>query len=111
MTSSDVITTSSLFEEDMILKNYNADSNKMKQITPGVDLEIFTPDLTIKRENIFLSIGRIQEQKGQIETIKFLDNFRKVDNNFFLVKEKLPFFGKRQKELLTEKPLKICLSH
>ncbi len=82
MTSSDVITTSSLFEEDMILKNYNADSNKMKQITPGVDLEIFTPDSTIKRENIFLSIGRIQEQKGQIETIKFLDNFRKVENNF-----------------------------
>ena len=66
----------------MILKNYNADSNKMKQITPGVDLEIFTPDSTIKRENIFLSIGRIQEQKGQIETIKFLDNFRKVENNF-----------------------------
>ena len=34
------------------------------------------------RENIFLSIGRIQEQKGQIETIKFLDNFRKIENNF-----------------------------
>jgi glycosyltransferase involved in cell wall biosynthesis len=45
-------------------------------------IEIFTPDSTIKRENIFLSIGRIQEQKGQIETIKFLDNFRKVENNF-----------------------------
>jgi len=82
MNSSDVITTSSLFEGDMILENYNIDSNKMKQITPGVDLEIFTPDSTIKRENIFLSIGRIQEQKGQIETIKFLDNFRKVENNF-----------------------------
>ena len=83
MTSSDIITTSSLFEEYMILDNYNVDSNKVKQITPGVDIEIFTPDSTIKRENIFLSVGRIQEQKGQIETIKFLDNFRKVDNNFF----------------------------
>ncbi len=82
MTSSDVITTSSLFEEDMILKNYNVDSNKMKLITPGVDVEIFSPDQTVKRENIFLSIGRIQEQKGQIETIKFLDNFKKVENNF-----------------------------
>ena len=82
MTSSDVITTSSLFEEDMILKNYNVDSNKMKLITPGVDVEIFSPDATVKRENIFLSIGRIQEQKGQIETIKFLDNFKKVENNF-----------------------------
>ena len=83
MNSSDVITTSSLFEEDMILENYNIDSNKMKQIMPGVDVEIFTPDSRIKRENIFLSIGRIQEQKGQIETIKLLDNFRKVENNFF----------------------------
>jgi len=82
MNSSDVITTSSLFEEEMILENYNADSNKLKKITPGVDVEIFTPDTTIKRENIFLSIGRIQEQKGQIDTIKFLDNFRKVENNF-----------------------------
>jgi D-inositol-3-phosphate glycosyltransferase len=82
MTSSDIITTSSLFEEDMILKNYNVDSNKMKLITPGVDVEIFSPDQTVKRENIFLSIGRIQEQKGQIETIKFLDNFKKVENNF-----------------------------
>ena len=85
MTSSDIITTSSLFEEYMILDNYNVDSNKVKQITPGVDVEIFTPDSTIKRENIFLSVGRIQEQKGQIETIKFLDNFRKVDNNFSVI--------------------------
>ena len=83
MTSSDAITTSSLFEEDMILKNYKVDLNKMKKITPGVDVEIFTPDTTTNRENVFLSIGRIQEQKGQIETIKFLDNFRKVENNFF----------------------------
>ena len=83
MTSADLITTSSLFEEGMILENYNIDSNKMKQIMPGVDVEIFTPDSRIKRENIFLSIGRIQEQKGQIETIKLLDNFRKVENNFF----------------------------
>src|SRR6056300_50759 len=82
MNSSDVITTSSLFEEEMILENYNADSNKLKKITPGVDVEIFTPDTTIQRENIFLSIGRIQEKKGQIDTIKFLDNFRKVENNF-----------------------------
>jgi glycosyltransferase involved in cell wall biosynthesis len=82
MTSSDIITTSSLFEEDLILKNYNVVSDKIKLITPGVDGEIFTPDSTLKRENIFLSIGRIQEQKGQIETIKFLDNFRKVESNF-----------------------------
>jgi glycosyltransferase involved in cell wall biosynthesis len=82
MFSANAVTSSSKFEEDIILENYTIDSTKIKQITPGVDNEIFSPDLSLNRENIFLSIGRIQEQKGQIETIKFLDNFRKVENNF-----------------------------
>ena len=82
MFSANAVTSSSKFEEDIILENYTIDSTKIKQITPGVDNEIFSPDLSVNRENIFLSIGRIQEQKGQIETIKFLDNFRKVENNF-----------------------------
>ena len=82
MTSSDVITTSSQFEKNMISENYKIDSSKMKLVKPGVDVEIFIPNSEINRENIFLSIGRIQEQKGQIDVIKFLDNFRKVENNF-----------------------------
>ena len=82
MTSSDVITTSSQFEKNMISENYKIDSSKMKLVKPGVDVEIFVPNSETKRENIFLSIGRIQEQKGQIDVIKFLDNFRKVENNF-----------------------------
>ena len=82
MTSSDVITISSQFEKNMISENYKIDSSKMKLVKPGVDVEIFVPNSEIKRENIFLSIGRIQEQKGQIDVIKFLDNFRKVENNF-----------------------------
>ena len=82
MDASNIVTTSSIFEEFMISENYKIDENKIKKITPGIDKEIFTPDLTIERENIFLSIGRIQEQKGQMETINFLDNFRKVESNF-----------------------------
>ena len=82
MFSANAVTSSSKFEEEIILENYSIDSTKIKQITPGVDNEIFSPDLSVNRENIFLSIGRIQEQKGQIETIKFLDNFRKVETNF-----------------------------
>ena len=82
MSASNIVTTSSIFEEFMISENYKIDKNKIKKITPGVDKEIFVPELNIQRENIFLSIGRIQEQKGQMETINFLDNFRKVENNF-----------------------------
>ena len=82
MDASNVVTASSIYEETMIIENYRIDSSKIRLIKPGVEKEIFTPDPTIMRENIFLSIGRIQEQKGQIETIKFLDNFRKIENNF-----------------------------
>jgi glycosyltransferase involved in cell wall biosynthesis len=82
MTSSNFVTASSHYEYVMISKNYKIDENKIKKITPGLDRKIFTPDLDLPRENIFLSIGRIQEQKKQLETIKFLNNFKKVDNNF-----------------------------
>ena len=82
MTSSNFVTASSHYEHVMISENYKIDENKIKKITPGLDRKIFTPNLNLPRENIFLSIGRIQEQKRQLETIKFLNNFRKIDSNF-----------------------------
>ena len=82
MTSSNFVTASSHYEHVMISENYKIDENKIKKITPGLDHKIFSPDLNLPRENIFLSIGRIQEQKRQLETIKFLNNFRKIDSNF-----------------------------
>jgi len=82
MTSSNFVTASSHYEHVMISENYKIDENKIKKITPGLDRKIFTPDLNLPRENIFLSIGRIQEQKRQLETIKFLNNFRKIYSNF-----------------------------
>ena len=82
MTSSDLVTASSEFENMLIADTYKVDENKIKKIIPGVDREIFSPDLSVRRENIFLSIGRIQEQKGQLQTLKFLHNFRKIVNDF-----------------------------
>ena len=82
MTSSDLVTASSEFENMLISDTYKVDENKIKKIIPGVDREIFSPDLSIKRENIFLSIGRIQEQKGQLQTLGFLNNFKKIENDF-----------------------------
>ena len=82
MTSSNIVTASSEFENMLIADTYKVDENKIKKIIPGVDREIFSPDLSVKRENIFLSIGRIQEQKGQLQTLEFLNNFRKIVNDF-----------------------------
>ena len=66
----------------LITDTYKIDENKIKKVTPGVDKEIFSPDPSVKKENIFLSIGRIQEQKGQLQTLEFLNNFRKIKNDF-----------------------------
>ena len=82
MTSSNYITASSNFEQNLISESYQIDKNKIKKITPGIDRSLFAPDLSANRKNIFLSIGRIQQQKGQRVTIDFLSNFRKVENDF-----------------------------
>ncbi len=82
MTSSNIVTASSEFENMLIADTYKVDENKIKKVTPGVDREIFSPDLSINRKNIFLSIGRIQEQKGQLQTLGFLNNFKKIENDF-----------------------------
>ncbi|MDC2966874.1 glycosyltransferase family 4 protein [Acidimicrobiaceae bacterium] len=82
MTSANIITASSEFENMLIVDTYKVGENKIKKITPGVDKEIFSPNPSVKKENIFLSIGRIQEQKGQLQTLEFLNNFRKIKNDF-----------------------------
>ena len=82
MTSSNFVTASSQYEHVIISDNYKINENKIKKITPGLDRKIFKPDINIPRENIFLSIGRIQEQKRQLETVQFLNSFKKVDSNF-----------------------------
>ena len=82
MTSTNLVTASSVFETMLIADTYKIDENKIKKITPGVDRKIFIPDLSVEKENIILSIGRIQEQKGQLQTIEFLNNFIKIQNDF-----------------------------
>ena len=82
MTSTNLVTASSVFETMLIADTYKIDENKIKKITPGVDREIFIPDSSVEKENIILSIGRIQEQKGQLQTLEFLNNFKKIPNDF-----------------------------
>jgi len=82
MESSNIITASSKYESSLITNSYDIDEKSIMQIPPGIDKEIFTYDSNLERENILLSVGRIQEQKKQMEVLKFLDNFRKIDTNF-----------------------------
>ena len=82
MESSNIITASSKYESSLITNSYDIDEKSIMQIPPGIDKEIFTYDSNLERENILLSVGRIQEQKRQMEVLNFIDNFRKIDTNF-----------------------------
>ena len=82
MSSSQFVTASTNYEQTLISESYQVDNQKIKQINPGVDYELFVPDQSIDRENIFLSIGRIQQQKGQLETLRFLNSFKEVETDF-----------------------------
>ena len=70
MESSNIITASSKYESSLITNSYDIDEKSIMQIPPGIDKEIFTYDSNLERENILLSVGRIQEQKRQMEVLK-----------------------------------------
>jgi len=82
MTAANFVTASSNYENSLISESYKIDKKKIKLIKPGVDENLFSPDPSLSRENIILSIGRIQKQKRQLEAIEFLNTFREIENNF-----------------------------
>ena len=82
MTAANFVTTSSNYENSLISESYKIDKKKIKQIRPGVDKNLFSPDQSIPRENIFISIGRIQKQKRQLEAVGFLNAFRENEKDF-----------------------------
>ena len=65
MKSSSIVTASSDYESNLISNNYDIDEKSITKISPGIDKEIFTYDSNLERENILLSVGRIQEQKDR----------------------------------------------
>ena len=82
MTSSHFVTASTNYENILLSESYKIDKKKIKLIKPGVDESLFSPDPNLSKENIFLSIGRIQKQKRQLEAIEFLNSFREINNDF-----------------------------
>ena len=65
----DTITASSKFEKDNLLNRYGVDKLKIHITTPGLDKKIFKAYRGVKRNNTILSVGRIQKQKGQLQTL------------------------------------------
>ena len=73
----DKITASSKFEKDNLLNRYGVDKLKIHITTPGLDKKIFKAYRGVKRNNTILSVGRIQQQKGQLQT---LDLFKSLQH-------------------------------
>ena len=73
----DKITASSKFEKDNLLNRYGVDKLKIHITTPGLDKKIFKAYRGLKRNNTILSVGRIQKQKGQLQT---LDLFKSLQH-------------------------------
>ena len=73
--SADKITASSKFEKDNLLNRYGVDKLKIHIATPGLNKKIFKAYRGEKRNNMILSVGRIQQQKGQLQ---ILDLFKSL---------------------------------
>jgi len=73
LSKADLVTSSSKFEYNFLNQNYETPEQKLRIVYPGVDVDLFKPTTTNK-ENTLLVIGRIQPQKGQINTLKLFHN-------------------------------------
>ncbi len=71
LTAAKFITASSNFEKRTLIKKYHTPQSKIKIITPGVNNKIFKYKEIKNRKKYILSIGRIQEQKGQLKILDF----------------------------------------
>lgn len=67
--AADKITASSIFEKENLLTRYGVDKLKIHIVTPGLNRKIFKAYRGEKRNNTILSVGRIQKQKGQLQTL------------------------------------------
>jgi D-inositol-3-phosphate glycosyltransferase len=73
LSKADLVTSSSKFEYNFLNQNYETPEQKLRIVFPGVDVDLFKPTPTNK-ENTLLVVGRIQPQKGQINTLKLFHN-------------------------------------
>ena len=81
------ITASSKYEKDNLLNRYSVNPLNIENITPGINDKIFKMYKGEKKKNRILSVGRIQEQKGQLQILDLFKNlqYRINDLELFFV--------------------------
>ena len=86
-TAANKITASSKYEKDNLLNRYGVNSLNIENVTPGINDKIFKQYKGKKKKNRILSVGRIQEQKGQLQILDLFKNlqYRINDLELFFV--------------------------
>ena len=67
MTSSNIVTASSEFENMLIADTYKVGENKIKKITPGVDKEIFLQTRPLKKKIFFYQLAEYKNRKDSFK--------------------------------------------
>lgn len=75
--ASDVVITVSSFTRDRLIDDFGVAAGRIRLVTPGVDLDRFTPGTT--EEPFILSVGRLIERKG---FDRLIDAFAEVAPDF-----------------------------
>ena len=86
-TAANKITASSKYEKDNLLNRYGVNPLNIAKVTPGINDKIFKKYKGEKKKNRILSVGRIQEQKGQLQILDLFKNlqYRINDLELFFV--------------------------
>ena len=86
-TAANKITASSKYEKDNLLNRYGVNPLNIENVTPGINDKIFKQYKGEKKKNRILSVGRIQEQKGQLQILDLFKNlqYRINDLELFFV--------------------------
>ena len=86
-TAANKITASSKYEKDNLLNRYGVNPLNIENVTPGINDKIFKQYRGEKKKNRILSVGRIQEQKGQLQILDLFKNlqYRINDLELFFV--------------------------
>ena len=85
--AADKVTASSKYEKENLLNRYSVNPLNIENVTPGINDKIFKTYRGEKKKNRILSVGRIQEQKGQLQILDLFKNlqYRINDLELFFV--------------------------
>ncbi len=74
--AADKITASSNFERETLVNRYGVNTLNIDIVTPGINKKTFKTYKREKKKNTILSVGRIQEQKGQLQILELFKNLQ-----------------------------------